>query len=942
MKEVEEARKRAAQQRKERESERAKEALNATTESAGGAADSAAYSLSLPAPAARVQHPLVQAMLDGNDDGIDVMLFDAAPGMSDAPADNAGRAVSHYAAFFSDEKVAKYLLKEHDAAISNAIAEEVRGVRQREVHRKSSGEATEAGATDYFTLEVERLERLGQLRREECYIALLSQRDKRERTPLHYGAASRSLGVEVFLEGGGGADFEAVGSSTQRPLFLEHAWMCTRCGMLVGDASDASPSSGGGAGPPPADAGGVTPWDSRAPPTEMPSADTAAHGPGREFRASHDGGVGRGGRFAAHAAVSRSADGAVGRSEPPRCYNRDCDGAPSTSLAELRAQRRAVVNARDVLGGTPLHYAAVSGDVRATKCLLRNGADRTLRDANGNQPLGLAAHRVVRAALMPLTTAVSHACHSDAGSRSVAGDDGSAPADEALRMLVAAGADVNHRNGVLLRSSLHFAAQQGELEVVKYLLSVGAEIDQVDANGWTALHIASEGGTMAHHSVAKHLLAGGADANKRTNANKTPLHLAAMQNWVGRPSGPLSPRKGKRASGAAETAGAESVEAAARSSAAGAEDDGGRGGGGDEEMKAGEEGGDPHAHPVGDSMLRLLVGAGTDIEAVDNSKNTAAHWAARKGRVRALQCLLSLGANGYAQNEFGSSVLHLAVEFGHANVASLVCRHDAELGKLKRLRDCHNKRAADLANGTAIRMAQETLWEAAAAGDLDLVASLVRAGNANTSWSKPWGPAAVWESTRVLARNAVHAVVEGCAARVRRMLYEDRARQLGKRIKGGLGVPLAAGIGLQLRKPRGLPPPEPREGSKLHDRIVETQKEFGLVLSLLVRAGVDVDGADNDGTTPLMLAARHGLVTLAQILLRNGASTDASDFEGNTALHYASAFHKTSAAQAIESAGGDEEAVNASGKSPLDVAGAGESLHASPAILLLVPNENDD
>lgn len=78
---------------------------------------------------------------------------------------------------------------------------------------------------------------------------------------------------------------------------------------------------------------------------------------------------------------------------------------------------------------------------------------------------------------------------------------------------------------------LWFAAQYGELERVRKLVFQGTCVDVRDHAGYTALHYAARAG---HLDVCRFLLAHGADINAVTKAGRaTALHRAAS---VGEPS----------------------------------------------------------------------------------------------------------------------------------------------------------------------------------------------------------------------------------------------------------------------------------------------------------------------------------------------------------------------------------------------------------------------
>jgi len=55
-----------------------------------------------------------------------------------------------------------------------------------------------------------------------------------------------------------------------------------------------------------------------------------------------------------------------------------------------------------------------------------------------------------------------------------------------------------------------------------------------------------------------------------------------------------------------------------------------------------------------------------------------------------------------------------------------------------------------------------------------------------------------------------------------------------------------------------------------------------------IRAGININAKDKDGSTPLMIASEKGDGEMARVLLKNGAEPNASDINGYTALMFAS------------------------------------------------------
>lgn len=95
---------------------------------------------------------------------------------------------------------------------------------------------------------------------------------------------------------------------------------------------------------------------------------------------------------------------------------------------------------------------------------------------------------------------------------------------EALRLLVAAGADIGRRDARGW-SALHHAAGANLVDTVGFLLAHGAAVDTQNEEGATALHFAGQEGYLA---VARALLERGASTKVRTKTGLTPLDLALV------------------------------------------------------------------------------------------------------------------------------------------------------------------------------------------------------------------------------------------------------------------------------------------------------------------------------------------------------------------------------------------------------------------------------
>lgn len=73
-----------------------------------------------------------------------------------------------------------------------------------------------------------------------------------------------------------------------------------------------------------------------------------------------------------------------------------------------------------------------------------------------------------------------------------------------------------------LRSGLHYACGRGDVAVVEAMISCGAEIDALDQDGYTPLHIAAG---YLHEQVISVLMKSGADPSLEDNSGRSALTL---------------------------------------------------------------------------------------------------------------------------------------------------------------------------------------------------------------------------------------------------------------------------------------------------------------------------------------------------------------------------------------------------------------------------------
>ena len=276
-------------------------------------------------------------------------------------------------------------------------------------------------------------------------------------------------------------------------------------------------------------------------------------------------------------------------------------------------------------GETPLAVAADFPKTGAAQPLLEAGASVEARDADGLTPL----HRAARAGAADLCTTLI-ARGADADAPTGAGETpltcgARAGAADVVHVLLEAGVDPGWPND-LGDTAMHLAMLSPEgtdvAGIVAALAGAGASGDDENNDGITPLILASRN---ARPDLVKLLLAHGAEPNIRGAAGNTALIFAS---------------EGRH-----------------------------------------ESGNDPTDTSRMEECIRLLVGAGADINAANDRGETSLHWAANLLNERVAEALLELGADPNVTSTSGVTPVANAHTKGHTKLEAELAAAGAHSGE---------------------------------------------------------------------------------------------------------------------------------------------------------------------------------------------------------------------------------------------------------------------
>jgi len=420
---------------------------------------------------------------------------------------------------------------------------------------------------------------------------------------------------------------------------------------------------------------------------------------------------------------------------------------------------------------------------------------------------------------------------------------------------------------------LHIAASHKQAEIVKLFLDAG-----VDINVWTnefspktPLHIAAEHGSL---EVAKVLIAYGADVNSTDKFGRTPLHSAAEHGAVKivqlllSNGSDVNTKKQRSVQPLHLAVDQGNFEAVKILLANGANVNADAGFGRTSLYSAAKHG------DIDIVKLLLANGANTNVNNVGPDSKTPLHIAVEQGNLDIVKVLLASGANVNVNTRRGTA-LHLAAQKGTLDIVKFLLANGADVNasndKKTPLHFAIDRDAVEIvkilvvngadvnAKNSQYNYSKTPLQLAVESESIEIISTLLANGsNVNEKVLNAVAEQGSREIVKVFLDAGVDVnTVTPYGKTLLHLAVEQKETEMVKML-------LAADAHVNAKDDRGYTPLiKATEGGRIE------------IVKLLLAAGVNVNlTAGPYGQTPLQIAARGNNVDIAKLLLNAGASID--------------------------------------------------------------------
>ncbi len=416
--------------------------------------------------------------------------------------------------------------------------------------------------------------------------------------------------------------------------------------------------------------------------------------------------------------------------------------------------------------------------------------------------------------------------------------------------LITNGVDVNAAEGDGA-TALHWAAHRDDLESARLLLNAGANAGAANALGATPLWLAATNGSAA---MLELLLDAGADPNATLEMGETPLMIAARSGDTA--SIELLVDRGADVNTAERERGQTALMWAAAQQHA------------DVARVLVEQDADLHART---KVWHQLENTAGNTNTSGNFKmahggSTPLLFVARNGDLDTARVLIEAGADPNDIAAAGTSALVIAAHSGHGPLGVYLLEQGA---------DPNLAEAGYTALHAAVLRSQVELVEALLDHGADIDALVVH-GTPGRRFSADYSI-----RYQTIGANAFWLAAQYGEPEIARILGRYGADPFVTPGDGTSSLKAAIGLprGNEDRRNRGL-------GSTEIDR--EAQERLTLdVTTIVLDLGVDVDKADQTGTTPLHDAVRVGFASVVELLASRGANVNVTNDRGDTPLSLA-------------------------------------------------------